>query len=715
MPSYINLNIRRSISSKFNRRLCAFVLTILFGCFILVAFLYTMVLMESANRSAHDNTILLAQSLGPALDNGISGQPLENLLGRIKYVSNAICIDLQNSQGQKIGDWERDNKHRKCRTHRILDDGITKFAGLTAYSRNDFTSPHGQTFALYLATDLTAPIQAVVQYFIMGFIYIIGWIGCGWFFFWRILYHLIIKPIKHIYDKLMIIKNTHNLNLNIPVDNDDEIGQLATLINSTNQQQYRILQEIGNCCESLGKIRINLSGTNKIVKKHSDSILENTNKTVYQMDNLIASFLQVSHDLETLSSQSEHGSATVTSMSRVNKEMADNLQTMNVAVSKTIDNIETMSGTIKINADYIENLHNEFSGIGKSMQRLDSLIARQERGAQNSLELAKQLADDASNGFNALQETLDGINKIQKSAQTVSDLIVTLGRHALSIGSILQVIEEITNQTNLLALNAAIIAAQAGEHGRGFAVVSDEIAGLANRTKESTKEIATLIDAIQKVSKEANLAMQNDSITIEEGARLGQMTSQAFGILQNSAQTTAEQAEQIANATIDQSNEVRSVTAVLKEMVIMVDQINQTSHQEADEANAMTNTANEMQLLNLQVARSSEEQERSSTDALSAINTITDMAQSVTQHQHEQTSEAKASANAANNIHHAATQQKKAADRMEAIIESITTQIEQLSSFLKTGSNQQSIDDQESSATDRNTDKTADQGNDKNV
>src|SRR5512135_2271980 len=120
----------------------------------------------------------------------------------------------------------------------------------------------------------------------------------------------------------------------------------------------------------------------------------------------------------------------------------------------------------------------------------------------------------------SIEKTIDGMNRMETTARRTADVVNRLGERAESIGSILTVIEDITDQTSLLALNASILAAQAGEHGKGFAVVASEVRELANRTASSTKEIAELIGSVQEGSREAVGAMREGATFVEEGVRL---------------------------------------------------------------------------------------------------------------------------------------------------------------------------------------------------
>src|SRR5207247_2257332 len=164
------------------------------------------------------------------------------------------------------------------------------------------------------------------------------------------------------------------------------------------------------------------------------------------------------------------------------------------------------------------------AGIGDEVlsfvAEMDATVEELRQSSQATAEISRQVQDDAQLGGEAVNKTVEGIIASKELTNSTALVLDDLQRSVAQISQILNVIEEVTGRTNLLALNAAIIAAQAGEHGLGFTVVADEIRELAERTRGSTKEISAIIKAVQSGSRQAVATMHEGVKRVEATVRL---------------------------------------------------------------------------------------------------------------------------------------------------------------------------------------------------
>ncbi len=163
----------------------------------------------------------------------------------------------------------------------------------------------------------------------------------------------------------------------------------------------------------------------------------------------------------------------------------------------------------------------EITNTSSAVEELTVSMKQVSNNAEASAEAARSALDAAEQGNRAVRDTLDGMQRIRSSVQATAKKIKSLGDRSLEISEIINVINDITEQTNLLALNAAIEAARAGEAGRGFAVVADEVRKLAEHSRSATKDIAALIKAIQAETNEAVVVMEEGTKEVESGSDSG--------------------------------------------------------------------------------------------------------------------------------------------------------------------------------------------------
>ena len=203
--------------------------------------------------------------------------------------------------------------------------------------------------------------------------------------------------------------------------------------------------------------------------------------------------------------------------------------------------------------------------MAKSMNQVSS-------EAMESAQVARQSLDAAQKGAEAVENSIKGMNEIREQIQETSKRIKRLGESSQEIGEIVELISDITEQTNVLALNAAIQAASAGEAGRGFTVVAEEVQRLAERSGEATKQIAAIVKTIQTDTQDAVSAMENSTRGVVDGAKLSDAAGQALQEISSVSTNLASLSESISSATQQQAETATRVAQNMQGILRVTEQ-----------------------------------------------------------------------------------------------------------------------------------------------
>ncbi|HLK57848.1 MAG TPA: methyl-accepting chemotaxis protein [Chthonomonadaceae bacterium] len=215
----------------------------------------------------------------------------------------------------------------------------------------------------------------------------------------------------------------------------------------------------------------------------------------------------------------------------------------------------------------------------KGMQQAAGAVENVARSAQQMAVSAQEAASVAQEGGQAVEQTVSSMQRIQQQVEQSSKKVEELGQKGKEIGAIVETIDQIAEQTNLLALNAAIEAARAGEHGKGFAVVADEVRKLAERATSATREIGGLISAVRAEVDEAVKAMQASSTEVAMGAQRSQEAGRALTNILRTAQLVASEVETVSSITRQMTASVRSV----QESVVTVQEVTSENRRSIEE------------------------------------------------------------------------------------------------------------------------------------
>ncbi|MCK6415221.1 MAG: methyl-accepting chemotaxis protein [Giesbergeria sp.] len=236
----------------------------------------------------------------------------------------------------------------------------------------------------------------------------------------------------------------------------------------------------------------------------------------------------------------------------------------------------------------------EIRETGQSVLDMAGRINNVSVQAEESAQVARQSLQAADSGLQAVQNAIGGMNSIRDQIQETSKRIKRLGESSQEIGEITELISDITEQTNVLALNAAIQAASAGEAGRGFSVVAEEVQRLAERSADATRQISALVKAIQTDTQDAVAAMERSTQGVVEGARLSDSAGTALTEIDRVSRRLADLIEQISSSTSREASLANEVAENIQHIFAVTEQTGEGTRATAQQVRELSTMAEEL-------------------------------------------------------------------------------------------------------------------------
>ena len=336
-------------------------------------------------------------------------------------------------------------------------------------------------------------------------------------------------------------------------------------------------------------------------QRHSAELQQQEGKRVNDANQ--AAILRLMNELQTVAEGDLTQEATVTEditgaiADSVNytveelRSLVANVQSTATRVAQTTSKVETTS--TELLATSTEQLR-EIRETGQSVLDMAARINDVSAQAQESASVARQSLQAAESGLTAVQNAIGGMNSIRDQIQETSKRIKRLGESSQEIGEITELIADITEQTNVLALNAAIQAASAGEAGRGFSVVAEEVQRLAERSGDATRQIAALVKAIQTDTQDAVAAMERSTQGVVEGARLSDNAGTALSEIDSVSRRLADLIEQISSAASKEADQANEVASNIQHIFAVTEQTGESTRSTANQVRDLARMADEL-------------------------------------------------------------------------------------------------------------------------
>jgi methyl-accepting chemotaxis protein len=400
----------------------------------------------------------------------------------------------------------------------------------------------------------------------------------------------ITEPLTNLMNVARGIGNTGDLEHNIDLSRQDEIGELAR----TFHKMVTYLKEMAGVSEAIAG---------------GDLTLEVKPRSTH--DTLGNAFAKMVDGLAGLVRSVRDASSQVASASNQVAGASDDSAKIGLQASSAIDEVTSTMHEMSVNVqNMVKSTQVQASSVSETSASIDQMVASIQRVADTAkvlLDISNRSREEVHSGIGTMEKATDGLNRINTTINSSGEIIGALGQRADDIGKIIEVIDDLAEQTNLLALNAAIEAARAGEHGLGFAVVADEVRKLAEKSAQSTKEISELIQSIQKEARKAVENMNRSTSIVNEGLELGGELNSALRKISNVVTEVYKFAQEIGAATNEQSHGSSQIARATTRLNEITHEINSAVEEQASGAQAVVKAMERMRELVQQSTSSSTE------------------------------------------------------------------------------------------------------------
>jgi len=306
---------------------------------------------------------------------------------------------------------------------------------------------------------------------------------------------------------------------------------------------------------------------------------DETSSSAFEMN---ATLNEIGSNVQSLTRSAEESSSSIQGMDSSVNQISGQVQELLSLVDNSSSSINEMVVSIGQIQENLNSLSTSVDTSTSSVSEINASIKEVEQMAKESAALSqKNTTETSEKRIMAVQKTIEGMSRIRSTVEDTDRMIQSLNQRSEEIGDILNVIDEVADQTNLLALNASIIAAQAGEYGKGFSVVADEIKALAERTASSIEQIEKVISSVQEETKGVSEAMRQSVKQVKEGVSLSEETKRALELILDQSRKASDMSCKIENAAIEQVKSVAYVDSEVQNINHMVHQITAAVHEQS--------------------------------------------------------------------------------------------------------------------------------------
>ena len=407
------------------------------------------------------------------------------------------------------------------------------------------------------------------------------------------------------------------------IERKDELGSLVTSFQSMSGNLAQMIRQVREAFQRVEEgtqaVRVHLTSTLNNTREQEDA----GKKLDLQVHSIRKAAAEISGLMESLSQLAEEVSSSVLQMIASIDEIAGNTEGLNEAVNTMASTLSQNVAAIREIDSSVETLNRFVEETSAAITQMEGSIRQIEGNAVETRKATELVASEAQTGARAMEQSNAEIQRLQASFESTTNVMRLLGQRSVEVGNILSVIDEVMEQTHLLALNAAIIAAQAGEHGKSFAVVAGEIKELAGKTSISTREIASIIEAVQRDVHQAVQAVSSQTQLVESSVASSNEAGRVFERIQAAVKPSLQMVQEIARATNEQARGALSIVRATEQLRDLAHNLRRGTKEQTLGSEQILDAVNRIRTLSEEMRRATAEQSAGSAIIRQAMDRLT--------------------------------------------------------------------------------------------
>jgi methyl-accepting chemotaxis protein len=468
-----------------------------------------------------------------------------------------------------------------------------------------------------------------------------------------------------------------------PVGIDDELGRLGRSFGGMTAALRATLAKAARAADRVDEAAAQVSAVSASIGSASAGQVAGLEKAAASTAAINRQVSGIAESSEALTRSVEEASSSVLELGAAAEELHQTSQALNQQVDEVSSSIEQMVRSVghvtdstRVLAEAALETSSSLEEMGRSMNEVDGHAVETARLSGRVLELAES-------GRARMRRSSEGMESIRAATEAARNVIQGLSGRVSDIGKVVDVIDDVADETNLLALNAAIIAAQAGEQGRAFSVVADEIKDLADRVLSSTKEIASLIGSVQEESARAAQAIELGTTRVHEGMELSAGVGAALEEITAAARDCGQRTQDIVAAVSEQSKATAHVVRLMERVNGRVDEIRVAAAQQAAAHEVVMRSAAVMRDVAHQTQRTAEEQASGSARIRDGMEVVCDVVDRIHAALREQSEACRSAVSFLEEIHARTLSHDESAQRLQDATRTLQRQAASLRSDLQ--------------------------------